>query len=227
MITDQAGLIEYVNPAFETLTGYASEEVVGNTVALLKSAEQAPEIYGELWATVLSGKVFRGTLANCKKNGDIFYLEKTITPISDTEGNITHFICNDRDITGRRKLEAQLRQAQKMDAIGQLAGGIAHDFNNLLMIISSYAELALDSIDSDNHLRHNVEEIQKAAHRAAELTRKLFAFSRKQMQVLQVLHLNPVIIDMGEIRPRWIGQHVDLMVMSRDDLWKINPDQAQ
>ena len=227
MITDQAGLIEYVNPAFEELTGYSRDDVIGSTPALLKSAEQSPEIYGELWTTVLSGKVFRGTLANCKKNGEIFYLEKTITPISDAEGNITHFICNDRDITGRRKLEAQLRQAQKMDAIGQLAGGIAHDFNNLLMIISSYAELALDSIDSDNHLRHNVEEIQKAAHRAAELTRKLLAFSRKQMQVLQVLDLNPVIIDMGEMLPRLIGEHIDLMVIPRDDLWKIKADPVQ
>src|SRR5437868_15313925 len=178
MITDQAGLIEYVNPAFETLTGYASEEVVGNTVALLKSAEQAPEIYGELWATVLSGKVFRGTLANCKKNGDIFYLEKTITPISDTEGNITHFICNDRDITERRKLEAQLRQAQKMDAIGQLAGGIAHDFNNLLMVISSYAELSLDSMTCEHPLHQKLTEILKASQRAADLTRQLLAFSR-------------------------------------------------
>ncbi|PYX66056.1 MAG: hypothetical protein DMG74_05755 [Acidobacteria bacterium] len=227
MITDQAGLIEYVNPAFETLTGYASEEVVGNTVALLKSAEQAPGIYGELWATVLSGKVFRGTLANCKKNGDIFYLEKTITPISDTEGNITHFICNDRDITERRKLEAQLRQAQKMDAIGQLAGGIAHDFNNLLMIIGSYAELALDSIDSDSHLRHNIAEIQKAAHRAADLARKLLAFSRKQMQVLQVLDLSAVTTKMGKMVPRLIGEHIDLMVIPTDDLWKVKADPVQ
>jgi len=114
-----------------------------------------------------------------------------------------------------------------MDAIGQLAGGIAHDFNNLLMIIGSYAELALDSIDSDSHLRHNIAEIQKAAHRAADLTRKVLAFSRKQMQVLQVLDLSAVITEMGKMLPRLIGEHIDLMVIPTDDLWKVKADPVQ
>jgi two-component system, cell cycle sensor histidine kinase and response regulator CckA len=83
---------------------------------------------------------------NRKKNGELFNAEKTITPVRGATGKITHFISNDRDISERQKLEAQLRQSQKMDAIGQLAGGVAHDFNNLLMVISSYAELGLDHL---------------------------------------------------------------------------------
>src|SRR5207248_46715 len=85
---------------------------------------------------ILSGNVFRGVLANRKKSGEIFYAEKSITPVRDGEGKITHFISNDSDITERRRLEAQLQQAQKMDAVGKLAGGVAHDFNNLLMVMN-------------------------------------------------------------------------------------------
>ena len=139
IITNRAGAIEYVNPAFELLTGYARREVLGRNPSILKSGQQPFEFYRELWKTILSGNVFRGVFANRKKDGEVFFLETTITPVRDAEGRITHFISNGRDITERRHLEAQLLQAQKMDAIGKLAGGVAHDFNNLLMVISAYA----------------------------------------------------------------------------------------
>lgn len=176
-ITDRNGVIEYVNPAFEQLTGYGREEVLGSTPRILKSREHGPGLYEELWKTILSGKVFRSTLIDRKKNCERFDVEKTITPIRDDEGQITHFVATDRDMTERNRLEAQLRQAQKMDAVGQLAGGVAHDFNNLLMVIRSYAELMLDSVGQDLCLRHNLDEIIQAADRAADLTRQLLAFS--------------------------------------------------
>jgi len=174
-------VIEYVNPAFEILTGYSREEAIGETPRLLKSGQQTPELYQELWATILSGNVFRRVLANRKKSGEIFYAEKSITPVRDGEGKITHFISNDRDITERRRLEAQLQQAQKMDAVGKLAGGVAHDFNNPLMVISSYAELMQNSLAPEHPLRRNVQEIMTASRRAADLTRQLLAFSRQQV----------------------------------------------
>src|SRR5207248_3818340 len=146
IITDRTGVIEYINPAFEALTGYSPQEVIGQTPRILKSGQQTSELYEEQWRTILSGNVFRGTMINRKKNGDVFVAEKTVTPLRDNDGKVTHFISNDRDITERRRLEIQLQQAQKMDAIGRLAGGVAHDFNNLLMVISSYAELMLDSL---------------------------------------------------------------------------------
>jgi two-component system cell cycle sensor histidine kinase/response regulator CckA len=227
MITDRAGIIEYVNPAFESLTGYSPGELMGQTPRVLKSGQQTSELYRELWQTILAGNVFRCIMTNRKKNGETFVAEKTITPLRDNEGKLTHFISNDRDITDRRRLENQLQQAQKMDAIGRLAGGVAHDFNNLLMVISSYAELMLDSLAPQHPLRRNVNEIQKASRRAAELTRQLLAFGRKQMQSLQLLDLNLIIEDISKMLPRLIGEDIELVFKPGNKLGKIKADVVQ
>ena len=165
----------------------------GKTPRVLKSGEQAPDVYQQMWKTILAGNVYRGILVNRKKNGQQYYVEESICPIRDADGQITHFVSNGRDLTERLRLEAQLLQAQKMDAIGRLAGGVAHDFNNLLTIITSYSELSLDSIPQNSPLEAKIQEILQAARRAAELTRQLLAFSRKQPQALRVVELNSVV----------------------------------
>lgn len=227
MITDREGIIEYVNPAFESLTGYSPGELMGQTPRVLKSGQQNSDLYKELWQSILAGNVFRCTMVNRKKSGDVFVAEKTITPLRDNEGIITHFISNDRDITDRRRMENQLQQAQKMDAIGRLAGGVAHDFNNLLMVISSYAELMLDSITPQHPLRRNVDEIQKASRRAADLTRQLLAFGRKQMQSLQLLDLNLIIEDINRMLPRLIGEDIELVFAPGQKLGRVKADPVQ
>jgi two-component system, cell cycle sensor histidine kinase and response regulator CckA len=227
MITDYAGVLEYVNPAFEALTGYSREEVIGQTLGLLKSDQQAGEFYEEMWDTVLSGLAFHGIVTNRKKNGDTFTLEKTITPLRSPEGQITHFISTGRDITDQRRLESELQQAQKMDVVGRLAGGVAHDFNNLLMVISAYAELMLDSLEPEHPLRQNVGEIVGAARRAADLTRQLLAFGRKQVQSLQVLNLNAVIQDISRLLPRLIGEDIQLAFIPGPSLGKVEADSGQ
>ena len=166
-------------------------------------------------------------MVNRKKNGDVFVAEKTVTPLRDGDGRITHFISNDRDITDRRRMENQLQQAQKMDAIGRLAGGVAHDFNNLLMVISSYAELMLDSLAPQHPLRRNVDEIQKASRRAADLTRQLLAFGRKQMQTLQLLDLNLIIEDINKMLPRLIGEDIELVFVPGEKLGRVKADPVQ
>jgi two-component system cell cycle sensor histidine kinase/response regulator CckA len=138
--------------------------------------------------------------------------------LRDDQGRITHFVSTDRDVTERFRLEAQLRQAQKMDAVGQLAGGVAHDFNNLLMVIRSYAELMLAAVGPEHPLRRNIDEIIKAADRAADLTRQLLAFSRKQMQSLQVLDLNEVVADLSQLLPRLIGEDIHLTVLAKPSI---------
>ena len=226
-ITDRSGVIEYVNPAFEALTGYTREEACGQTARILKSGEQSAEMYQEMWRTILSGNVFRGILVNRKKSGDLYYVEENICPVRDAQGAITHFICNGRDLTERMRLEAQLVQAQKMDAIGRLAGGVAHDFNNLLTIITSYSELSLDSVPEHSPLQIKLQEILSAARRAAELTRQLLAFSRKQPQALRVTELNPVIQDISKTLPRLIGEDIEFSFAPGADLGRVRIDPVQ
>jgi two-component system cell cycle sensor histidine kinase/response regulator CckA len=227
MITNSAGVLEYVNPAFEKLTGYSSEEVIGQTLGILKSDQQAGELYEEMWNTVLSGKAFQGTVMNRKKNGETFTIEKAITPLRNAGGRITHFISTGRDITDQRQLESQLHQAQKMDAIGLLAGGVAHDFNNLLLVISAYAELVLVSLAEEDPSRKKLDEIITATRRAAELTRQLLAFGRKQMQSLRVLDLNTVVGEITRMLPRLIGEDIQLVFIPGRELVKVKADPAQ
>jgi two-component system, cell cycle sensor histidine kinase and response regulator CckA len=227
MITNRHGVIEYVNPAFESLTGYSREEACGQTPRILKSGDQGPEIYQEMWKTILTGNAYRGILVNKKKNGDLYYVEESICPVRDHDGQITHFISNGRDLTERLRLEAQLLQAQKMDAIGRLAGGVAHDFNNLLTIITSYSELALDDVSPKSPLEIKINEIIQAARRAAELTRQLLAFSRKQQQSLRVAELNPVIANIAKTLPRLIGEDIEFSFIAGKDLGRVRVDPFQ
>jgi two-component system, cell cycle sensor histidine kinase and response regulator CckA len=227
VITDPHGVIEYVNPAFEALTGYHHDEVCRQTPRILKSGEQAPETYHELWKTILAGNVYRGILVNRKKNGDLYYVEESICPVRDAGGQITHFISNGRDLTERLRLEGQLRQSQKMDAIGNLAGGVAHDFNNILTIITSYAELALDSVPHESPLEYKLQEILQAARRAAELTRQLLGFGRKQPQALRVADLNEVVEKIAKTLPRLIGEDIEFTFAPGEELGRVRVDPLQ
>ena len=132
-----------------------------------------------------------------------------------------------RDVTERRSLEAQLRQSQKMEAIGQLAGGVAHDFNNLLTAINGYSSLALQRVDDDSPIKPYLEEVKKAGDRAANLTRQLLAFGRKQILQPLALDLNSVVSDMNKMLRRLIGEDVALAAKLAPDLRKIKADPGQ
>ncbi|MGH9496391.1 MAG: ATP-binding protein, partial [Candidatus Sulfotelmatobacter sp.] len=227
VVTDRNGIIQYVNPAFETLSGYTHGEVCGQTHRILKSGEQASEIYREMWNTILAGNVFRGILVNRKKNGELYYVEENICPVRDAGGEVTHFVANGRDMSERMRLEAQLSQAQKMDAVGRLAGGVAHDFNNLLTIITSYSELALDCVPRESPLEAKLQEILLAARRAAELTRQLLAFSRKQPQALRVMEINQVLAGIAKTLPRLIGEDIEFTFSPAVDAGRARIDPMQ
>lgn len=349
VITDVEGRIEYVNPKFTELTGYAPEEVYGQNPRILKSGHTPPEQYRQLWETILAGGQWSGEFLNRKKNGELYWELALISPVQSSAGDITHFIAVKEDITerkrfereirqahdrlravietsplaictldaegrvtswngaaqrisgwsaeevlgqvlpvvtedfsrvfwtrfeeaargrsfaslqgsGRRKdgrrlemevwgvplpqaearnsvlllfaditerkwLEGELRQAQKMEALGRLAGGVAHDFNNLLTIISGYGELLLTQVPEP--LREDVRAILEGAERATTLTRQLLALSRRQAGRPRVVDLNTVIRGMEQIIRRALGEGVTLELLLRASLWPVKADPGQ
>ncbi|NOY78836.1 MAG: PAS domain S-box protein [Calditrichaeota bacterium] len=227
VITDVDGNIEYVNPAFERLTGYSREEVAGKNPNILKSGKQEDEFYANLWRTITSGQIWHGTFINRKKDGSLFYEDATIFPVKDRHGHIINYAAVKRDITKERQLEEQLHQSQKLEAVGQLAGGVAHDFNNLLTAINGYSEMILMDMDEQNPIRDDVVEILKAGKRAADLTRQLLAFSRKQVIQPQIVNINTIISDSSKMLRRLIGEDVRLEIVLDETVCPIEADPGQ
>jgi len=153
--------------------------------------------------------------------------ESHVQPLHNPEGELLGVIGIALDITERRQLADQLRQSQKMQAVGELAGGISHDFNNLLMVVKGHGEMLLDRLAEESPLRQNVEQMQKAADRAASLTRQLLAFSRKQVLQPRILHLNDVVNGMIQMFARVIGENIDLKFLPGRELAHVKADPAQ
>ncbi|HJQ27513.1 MAG TPA: PAS domain S-box protein [Blastocatellia bacterium] len=227
VITDKRGKITWANPAFASLTGYATEEVLGKHPNLLKSGKQDRDFYKRLWHTVLSGQVWQGELINRRKDGSLYFEEQTITPVTNEAGEITNFVAIKQDVSKRTQLEDQLRQSQKMEAIGRLAGGVAHDFNNLLTVIVGYSQMGLDALGPDNPARLSIAEVLRAGQRAAALTNQLLAFSRKQVFQPKVFSLNETIADLQKMLCRLIGEDINLITALERDGCFVESDPGQ
>ncbi len=193
LITDADGSIEYVNPAFERITGYTREEAIGQTPRLLKSGKHEDAFYTELWDIVSRGEVWAGNFINKRKDGSEYEEEAVISPVRDAQGQIVQFVKVMRDVTQERTLEQQLRQAQKMEAIGTLAGGIAHDFNNILTAILGFAELAQQAAPAGSDTAENINEVLTASARARALVAQILAFSRQQEVERQPMDIIPLL----------------------------------
>ncbi|MBI3651911.1 MAG: PAS domain S-box protein [Acidobacteria bacterium] len=227
VITDPEGRIQYVNPTFEKMTGYSREEVLGKTPGVVKSGKQEAAFYEQLWATIKSGKVWNRQLINKKKDGTLYHAELVISPILDANGKLINFVGTQQDVTKEAALESQLVQSQKMEAIGRLAGGVAHDFNNLLTAIIGYSQLSMARAGVNDLLRSNLEEIEKAGRRAANLTSQLLAFSRKQIIQPSNLVINEVITNLQKMLTRLIGEDIDLQANLDLDLGTVRMDRTQ
>ncbi len=224
VISDTDGNILYVNPAFEHMTGYTQDEVLGKNPRMLKSGKQDDDFYRRMWETLTGGGVWAGHLTNRRKDGTLYELEATISPIRDDQDRIVSYVSASRDVTRELQLEQQFRQAQKMEAIGRLAGGIAHDFNNLLTSILGYSRLIRDELGDGHPLSVDVDEVCRAGERAAALTKQLLAFSRKQMIQPQAISLNTVVMDMDKILRRTLGEDVELVTLLDDQMSYANAD---
>ena len=227
VITDAQGTIQYVNPAFSRVSGYSREEALGKNPRILKSGKQDEAYYRKLWTTILGGEIWQDEITNRRSDGSLYPEQMTITPVRDQRGKITHFIAIKAEVTERKRLEQQLRQAQKMEAVGRLAGGVAHDFNNLLTIISGYGGLLLEHPGIIEPLRGYVNEIRDASGRAASLTRQLLAFSRQQVLAPRVLGLNAVVANIEKMLKRLIGEDIDLVTILGESLWPVKADPGQ
>ncbi len=193
LITNPKGIIEYVNTAFGSVSGYAPEEVIGQTPEFLNSGQHNKGFYQEILSTIESGSMWTGKITNRKKDGSILLLEASISPINSTNGKKHGYVAVIRDVTIKQRMENRLGQAQKMEAIGTLAGGIAHDFNNILGGIIGCSELALSDLPPQSQAHLDLEKILEAGLRAKGLIKQILTFSRQGESEMVPTVLNPIL----------------------------------
>jgi PAS domain S-box-containing protein len=222
---DAAGILLNANPAFVNMLGYVSaSELAGNNLGNLYADIQQ---FFTLADYLQGGHRFNNLIAEWKRKDGNSIIARLSGRAIRGEKNEVFFELFAEDVTENRALEQQLRQAQKMEAIGRLAGGIAHDFNNLLMVISGYCEFLLDKVGPESDLRGPTQEISRAAERATSLTRQLLAFSRKQMLTMKVLDLNAVVTENLKMLTRLIGEDIDLVMIPDGELGAVKADPGQ
>jgi len=222
---DSAGILLDVNPALVAMLGYGSgTNLVGRNLANLYSDSQQWFSLADYLGLL---EKFQGLPAEWLRNDRTIVNVRLSGRAFRDERNTIFFELFAEDVTERRALEQQLRQSQKMEAVGRLAGGIAHDFNNLLMVISGYSEFLLGQIGDDPGMRGHAQEIANAAARATSLTRQLLAFSRKQMLDPRIVDLNGVVAENVKMLTRVIGEDIDLVMVPGPDIGAVKADPGQ
>jgi PAS domain S-box-containing protein len=222
---DAAGKILDANPAFLELLGLSSaNDVIGQHIfSLYADSEQ----WFDLADFLRSSAPFHGLTAEWKRKTGTTVVRVSGRAVTNGRQDDVVFEIFAEDVTERRALEQQLRQSQKMEAVGRLAGGIAHDFNNLLMVISGYSEFLLERLGGEPHLRGPAQEIASASERASSLTRQLLAFSRKQMLAPRIVNLNDIATENLKMLTRMIGEDIDLVMTPGKSLWAVRADAGQ
>ncbi len=222
---DSTGKILDANPAFLELLGLTStSELIGQHIySLYADTDQ----WFDLADFLRSSAPFKGLTAEWKRTNGTTVVRVSGRSVSNGRKEGVVFELFAEDVTERRALEQQLRQSQKMEAVGRLAGGIAHDFNNLLMVISGYSEFLLERLGAEPHLRGPAQEIASAAERASSLTRQLLAFSRKQMLAPRIVNLNDIATENLKMLNRMIGEDIDLVMVASPNLWPVRADAGQ
>ncbi len=228
MITDAGGIIQYANPAFERVSGWSRAEVAGKRANLLKSGRHDAAFYRDMWSTISAGRVWKGRIVNRARDGRTFTEDAVIAPVVDDAGAIRNYVAVKRNVTDELGLQEALAQSQRLDSVGRLAGGIAHDFNNILTVILSCADAIRDELGAQPpQVREDLEEIRSAAVRAAELTRQLLTFARRQPIEPVPLDLNRVLAGSERLLRRVLGEDLRLQVGTQPDLWAVRADPGQ
>ncbi len=221
---DAAGNFTYINQAQAALYGYDAAEVLGRSWSIFYDQEQTEEIETVHFPRLMKEGKWHGELIGMKKSGEKFDIEVSLTLLKDDAGNPSGLVCNCQDITQRKIAEQSLRQLQKMDAIGQLTSGIAHDFNNMLAVIQGNAELLEDEIGEGNT---KLAAVFHGTERAADLTQRMLAFSRKQVLRPEVINIDRLAKTTTGLLHRVLEEHIEIETVTSAGLWNCEVDPAQ
>jgi two-component system, cell cycle sensor histidine kinase and response regulator CckA len=226
MFVYEVGSLKFleVNHAAIEHYGYSREEFLGMTLREIRPLEDVPALLRDA-ESAAENKQLEGTRRHQKKDGAIIYVEITTQPMV-FQGREARFVLA-HDVTTRAQLEEQLRQSQKLEAIGRLAGGVAHDFNNMLTVISGYADFLAGGFDAGEDSRVAITEIAAAAGRAAGLTHQLLAFSRRQVLQPQILNLNTSVTNIERMLGRLLGEDIEVRIELAPGLWNVSVDPGQ
>ncbi len=231
---DLHGVITSWNTGAERIFGYRSQEILGNPITMIIPSDRYDEENRILERLCAGERLNHFETVRITKDGRRLDVSLTVSPIKDSQGTIIGISKIARDITElkqnqeqRLKLETQLQQVQKMEAVGNLAGGVAHDFNNMLGVILGHAEMALEEIDPNHAVYSDLQEITNAAQRSADITRQLLAFARKQTIVPKVIDLNSTVEQMLKMLKRLIGEDIDLIWQPVSGPWLVKIDPTQ
>jgi PAS domain S-box-containing protein len=193
VITDPHGIIQYANAAFKQMSGYRGNEILGQHIRIQANSQHEESFYHHVRETREQGDAWSGRVTSTRKDGSVYDAEITGSPIRDQSGVIINYVSIHRDITHEVRLERELRQAQKMEAIGTLAGGIAHDFNNILMAIVGYTQLVHAQVPETDPIRRHLEQVLEASRRATTLVQQILTFSRRTEQERRPVPIAPII----------------------------------
>ena len=226
-MTDVGGVIEYVNPAFERITGYTRDEAVGARPEYLLADGPNEQRDAEVWNTLDSGGVWRGRFTNRRKDGSVLEEEATISPVRDPSGAVVNYVSIKRDVTQEIALAEQLRHAQRIEAIGILAGGVAHDFNNLLQGMLTLVQVLQSPKCNASRRREFLAQVESTIRRGAQLTRQLLLFARREPSRREPLDLGEILQELAKFLRRVVRENIELIVEPAGQPLRVGADRGQ
>ena len=227
VITDLDGHAQYVNSKFTAVSGHTLEDLLDSNIEVLRDGHPNEASFQKFWETIRAGGEWRGELATTRGDGGTVWESVKVSCLRSPGGEITNFLCLREDVSERKRLENELRQAQKMESLGTLAGGIAHDFNNLLAIINGYAEFCQQGTQEPATLQKCLREIHRAAQRASGLVRQILTFSRKTEVRFSPVDLNQLCRDLVALLAETFPRTVSFQIGLQDRLPPLLADQNQ